>query len=387
MKRSFPAILIGGPPHSGKSVLVYSITQALRKRNISHYALRACPDGEGDWANEIRQDFVRSLRIKGEFSSSFTQTVIHYLKKRHLPLLVDVGGKPKDEQKEIFSHCTHAVLLIGDQPDTYAHNLIHWRQMMATQGVPIIAEIQSTLSAKNYLTATEPLIIGRQQGLERGSFAAGPVFMALVDKIAALFSLDAQCLADIHEKTAPANSRFINLPKLGVEMGNKDGVWQPEELPNILETVPERTAVSVYGRSPIWLYTALALNAHPASFTSFDAKLGWVYPPTLPTRAVTREDEWEIELQETETCSLLEMNSKSQYLDIAEPEKIPLLTVPTDKGVILSGRIPIWLYCAVARQLIPTVPWIAIYQPNKIKGSIVIYSKETAVSIGSIIPK
>src|SRR5438552_6610469 len=47
---SLPAILIGGPPHTGKSVLTYSLSQALRKRSIEHYVIRASPDGEGDWS-------------------------------------------------------------------------------------------------------------------------------------------------------------------------------------------------------------------------------------------------------------------------------------------------------------------------------------------------
>ena len=41
----FPAVMIGGPPHSGKSVLAYSLTQALRARGVAHYVLRAYPDG------------------------------------------------------------------------------------------------------------------------------------------------------------------------------------------------------------------------------------------------------------------------------------------------------------------------------------------------------
>ena len=36
-----PAVVIGGPPHSGKSVLAYSLTRALRAPSISHYLLRA----------------------------------------------------------------------------------------------------------------------------------------------------------------------------------------------------------------------------------------------------------------------------------------------------------------------------------------------------------
>ena len=46
-----PAILIGGPPHSGKSVLLYIPTIALHKRNITHHAIRACPDGAGTGNN------------------------------------------------------------------------------------------------------------------------------------------------------------------------------------------------------------------------------------------------------------------------------------------------------------------------------------------------
>src|SRR5579884_757693 len=52
MTNLLPAVLVGGPPHAGKSVLFYQLTQALRERGIAHFAIRACPDGEGDWFHE-----------------------------------------------------------------------------------------------------------------------------------------------------------------------------------------------------------------------------------------------------------------------------------------------------------------------------------------------
>jgi CRISPR-associated protein Csx3 len=58
MVNLLPAVLIGGPPHAGKSVLFYSLTQALRERNIRHHAIRACPDGEGNWSQESDQHLV-----------------------------------------------------------------------------------------------------------------------------------------------------------------------------------------------------------------------------------------------------------------------------------------------------------------------------------------
>ena len=57
-----PAILIGGPPHSGKSVLSYYLSQALRRRGLLHYLLRTAPDGEGDWMQEGEAARMQALR-------------------------------------------------------------------------------------------------------------------------------------------------------------------------------------------------------------------------------------------------------------------------------------------------------------------------------------
>src|ERR1700724_2538636 len=46
---ALPAILIGGPPNAGKSVLTYNLTRELRRLEIPHYVFRANPDIEGDW--------------------------------------------------------------------------------------------------------------------------------------------------------------------------------------------------------------------------------------------------------------------------------------------------------------------------------------------------
>src|SRR6266567_397925 len=125
-----PAILFGGPPHAGKSVLFYSLAKALRDRGIPHHALRACPDGEGNWFHELDQDKVRLIRVKGAWTRDFVK--VHGL----LPL----------------------------------------------------AELYSTLSAMSTIDADGPVIKGTFAGLERGSMVHGPLFDALVERIALLFS-------------------------------------------------------------------------------------------------------------------------------------------------------------------------------------------------------
>ncbi|GAC1364983.1 MAG: hypothetical protein NVS2B12_23770 [Ktedonobacteraceae bacterium] len=62
MRNRLPALLIGGPPHAGKSVLFHSVSSALHRQNIRHYALRACPDGEGNWSQE--SDLATAMLIR-----------------------------------------------------------------------------------------------------------------------------------------------------------------------------------------------------------------------------------------------------------------------------------------------------------------------------------
>ena len=98
MVNLLPAILMGGPPHAGKSVLYYNLAQALRKRGIPFHAIRACPDGEGDWSQEIDQDVIWNIRVKGEWTDMFVQRICRDLEQRLLPMLVDMGGRPQGPQ-------------------------------------------------------------------------------------------------------------------------------------------------------------------------------------------------------------------------------------------------------------------------------------------------
>lgn len=86
-------MLVGGPPHSGKSVLIYSLSQALRARGVEHYALRASTAKETG-SNEAVPERVRQIHIKGQWTPLWLQRIGQDIQRRHLPLLVDVGGRP-----------------------------------------------------------------------------------------------------------------------------------------------------------------------------------------------------------------------------------------------------------------------------------------------------
>jgi CRISPR-associated protein Csx3 len=205
----FPAVIIGGPPHSGKSVLTYSLTKALRERSVDHYVLRAYPDGEGDWANEADQKLVRRIRVKGDGTPQWIARICRDIASRHLPLVVDVGGRPTDWQEAVFDHCTHAILLTPDDSSQ-----AEWRDLAARHGLPLLAELRSTLTGDDVVQATSPILRGQISRLERGRKASGPTFEALVDLLAGIFAYDDAELRAAHLSLAPTDM-VVELSRLG----------------------------------------------------------------------------------------------------------------------------------------------------------------------------
>jgi len=374
----FPAILIGGPPHMGKSVLAYSLTHALRERGVQHYVLRAYPDGEGDWANESDQKLVRRIRVKGQGTPQWVDHICRDIAARHLPLIVDVGGRPTPDQERIFDHCTHAVLLTGDGA---AHST--WTDLLARHGLLLLADLRSRRSGQDLVTDTGPILRGIITGLERGTTAAGPTFDALVARIARLFVYDPEELRRTHLTSAPVENA-VDLDRLartlGVPFTGEKATWQPRHLPDLLDYLPPATPLGLYGRAPNWLYAAVALLACPAEFYQFDPRLGWIAPPTLRLGLVPADAPLQVRSTARADYLHLDFFLPAAYLDYADASGLFVPPLPVGKGVVLSGKIPHWLYTALALAY-RAAPWVAVYQPQ-INEAVVAHSSNPAHPIG-----
>ena len=380
MKERFPAILIGGPPHSGKSVLTYSLTHALRVCDVKHYVIRAAPDGEGDWSNEVDQRLVRELRFKGAFTPAFTNFVCKGLRNRHYPLLVDVGGRPTPEQERIFDLCTHAILLTPD-----AQSQAQWHALLERHAVPCIADLTSDLHGQSSIEEVEPVLKGTITGLERKHSAIGPVFEALVDKIVALLFYDPIELYHQIEALCDVET-VIDLQRLArtfnISGEGQRPQWKPEHLPDILNYLPPATPLALYERGTNWIYAAVALLAWPAAFAQFDPRLGWIHAQSL-RQGVVPKQVLRVQPHAWPDGVHLAFEVPATYLDhSAMPDWIvPML--PAHQGVILSGKLPYWLYTSLARTY-HAQPWIAVYQPQ-LRGAVVVHSTVAAHHIGEYI--
>ncbi len=392
---ALPAILIGGPPHAGKSVLTYNLTQALRRLDIPHYVFRAHPDMEGDWLLQDNQDNVRSIHVsfehyRAQWSDEFREFVCQDLaRRRHLPLLVDLGGRPKEEDQCIFRACTHSILLLKDDEKKLSQD---WRDFARRNDLFPLAEITSELEGTSTVTSWKPVIKGTITGLVRGTqYIPGPVFEAIVERVSGLFSSYSQAeLEKRHLEDAQledAQIEFVvHLDQQLHALAPDTDEWTYDLLEPLLAELPPQTPMAVYGRGPNWLYGALALHAGTKLFYQFDVRLGWVPVPSLqisPSGQLPQSLLHIVDPPYTDDEQyVIEMHPRHNYIDYTDAGKLAFPEPPPDRGVIVSGKLPLWLFTALARlykQL--DVPWIALTDAHN-NTAIVIHSRVEKYLVG-----
>lgn len=378
-ERVQPAVLIGGPPHAGKSVLTYSLTRALRQYGIEHYVMRACPDGEGHWSQEAPRQVAEAIRHKGAYSDEFVSRVCADIERRQLPFIVDVGGLPQGEQFQIFRHCTHAILLRRREPAE-----IDWHEIVERNRLRLLADLISDLEGVPALETQSPVLRGTLAGLQRGSVIQGEPFDSLVGLLATLFRSTSRELCQAHAAKAPTEL-VLNLPQVldYIAPGRLD--WTPELLPRLLAEIPTQTPLSIYGRAAHWIYTAIALHTQPAPFYQFDARLNWLEPLPIQEGSDAHPDIM-LEAEKHGPFTVLHSTLRSQNLDYSQLHNLSAPTIPINRGLVINGRLPLWLTSSLAifyRKM--GIPWIAGYYPQK-QSAIVVYSRTTEHIPGDLIP-
>ncbi len=379
----FPAILLAGPPHSGKSVLAFLLTQRLRELRIEHYLLRAVPDGEGDWFLNANPALAQTLRTihKTKFSAQFIEHMRTAIDHRLLPLLVDAGGRPQGEQLGIIKACTHAILLYRTEEDRLA-----WKKLIEEANLIPIAELHSALNEHESITERQPYLRGTIGGLDREAEKRKPgmVFGALLERVSGICSYDTRLLEQEHLRNAQfrvADEREL-AQRLSVPVDGKNPVWSPGHIAHLPDFVPQGVPLSIYGRGPVWLAAALAVHALPAPCSIFDARFGWMILPdvSFSQQGVNLESK------------VSSMKEGDAWLEIElpdgtlEPGEIIMRPALGRKGIVISGKLPRWLFAALARKLAPEHEWIGVDVPNA-NQVVVIYSNDQDVRRGDVLPR
>lgn len=130
-----PAIMMVGPPHSGKSLLAHALFQALLPTCPEVYLQRAHWDGEGNWFLEVG-DPQHSQTLKKQYRGTKTNEffpvqaagILALRRQKHL-VLVDVGGKVDPAKHPLLEACSH-YLVVSREPEAVAA----WHEFCADRG-------------------------------------------------------------------------------------------------------------------------------------------------------------------------------------------------------------------------------------------------------------
>ncbi|MGI0485041.1 CRISPR-associated ring nuclease Crn3/Csx3 [Pantanalinema rosaneae CENA516] len=155
-----PALMVVGPPDSGKSVFSYAVFQALLPESPDVYLQRANWDGEGNYVLELPDhDDPEEFKAtnKGQLTDRFfpyhAQSILNLRRQKSL-VIVDVGGKVQPEKLPLLEACSH-YLIISSQPET----ITSWHEFCHARGnLTPISVIHSVLHECEIFHQGEPYL-------------------------------------------------------------------------------------------------------------------------------------------------------------------------------------------------------------------------------------
>ena len=126
------AILIGGPPDSGKSVLCYALRRSLLEKDqkLKVFIQRANWDGEGNWALEmsdrqtaqqLKEANTRRIHLLENSQKLMNDYFTYHAKAiKNIQgvmdiVLVDMGGKIQPEKYPILQQCSHYIIISSSE--------------------------------------------------------------------------------------------------------------------------------------------------------------------------------------------------------------------------------------------------------------------------------
>jgi CRISPR-associated protein Csx3 len=188
-------IALGGPPHSGKSVLRERLKQSLilQQSGCYPYFWPACPDGEGAWFQQAVQNnpidaSEQKKRAKQAYTYEHAESYANTMRNITLPLsIADLGGRIDAFNRRICVFATHIILISGT-----AEGLDEWRAFANECNLTILAELISDYQGTtDTVHELGPPLKGSIHYLERGELQTPrPAVDALARLILSLIPAD-----------------------------------------------------------------------------------------------------------------------------------------------------------------------------------------------------
>lgn len=361
-------IIICGSPHSGKTVFTTSLYTMLPQKYTS--IIRACPDGEGVFSNNQKQNMIQLTRRKGKMTSDFVEAVKGRIVKETAPIvLIDVGGLQSKENEDIFSQADCAIIL-----DKSQEGIESWRDFCLKQNLKILAEIQSKLGepVKEPIETDEDTLKGTIFNLQRGENKVhDEVILRLYRKIYEI-ALEKGLVQKGKELLSKDN--VLNMRKVaeGLGMMKNDNIeWIPNKANEIhyytKGFVQEKKELKLFESRANWttgIVCEVAQNEGVEDIELYDARQDrYIRTQKLAISddikskdiAVARKnvvlpDKISLYITQTGNATIMQFELNPNRLILPEDmSRIQLPNINPTGKLYISGRLPLWLFASISR--------------------------------------
>lgn len=349
-------IIIAGPPHSGKSVLLASLKELLPADSFE--TVRVNKDGEGYWSNNENKAQTEAARIKELYDEEFIEERCSLIEKMEKPIvLVDIGGRLYPDKMKIFKTCDSFIVLSADN-----NHLYEWKEFGEYWGAKVIALLNSVLTEETDYTVQDKItkdksgfpLEGILHNLARGTYhTLSPVIQRLADRI---------IIDSGYKKSENTDQSVINFYKIAEKIGCiKKRKVQNIEISYGMKFVSEKT---------LDLYNCIDELPLRDSYILDGARANWV--SLLSVEILKKKGCRHIKIYDTETgdnVELKELNknqaaenfkvkednsgvyielSENRHFEVSELESIVIPEIDETKELFISGRMPLWLFDSIS---------------------------------------
>lgn len=368
-------VVIMGPPHSGKSVFIDALSREVDPQ-FGVTMLSGCPDGEGLWLQRHYDDpEVAALRRKGEFSPEFVEHATESVRNFSGPLaFIDIGGRVSDENRQIAAGATHAIILAGN-----LQKATEWQAFADELNIPVVAKLHSNYSGRGDVihTATNEKVVASAHYLERGtSSIERQSVRAAARLVEALANNNVAYWQGVAERELNGESVEVAKENLLRAFG-RDNQLSSEDIKGLSALFAEKVEGKKVrltgfdkGREMVALCFA-ALDAGAVSVEDNSMRTGPVDVVRIEQGDDTDEELDYVVERMTDGSVFVDVRLD----DVIKPVVMQNMRMPAISGerVVISGRIPHWLWASMAVSYAETNKSIAIFTPGE--GNMTVWSR------------
>ena len=217
-----------------------------------------------------------------QFDKDFVEMqkkAIESLRQQFDLVIVDLGGLPSEENKQLLKLCDYYILLARTDNDPKIQSILKgWKKLLCELNLPALAEFESSLSGQPEIFEESEVFKARLVKLDRAGVPEDTlsVIFRFVDWLVKRFGLEVMRMS----KFSCEIRDFGKFLFVDVRIG-ENGLMTPEELPELLKVVKEAVGnkyfgkgVVISGRLPVWTHSAIAHLFHASKFVAhFDPRL------------------------------------------------------------------------------------------------------------------